>query len=294
MRLPFSFLRAVCRLLVVGVARRLHGRVAEQHLVLAFGDAMSPKQRQQTLDAMFRSMADLPAEVLAAAHRGADFVRGCFVDTTDLAKWHRLEAEAGGGLITLTGHIGNWELLLQYLALESKGKVAGAVAKRIPNPRLNRLVEQMRGKFGVRTLYRDSDGKALARMLLRGESLGMVPDQDSSKLAGTFVEVFGRPAYTPTGPARLALATGKPIVCVYALRTGEGFRLVVDDPIYADRKAPREVEIVRLTQAWNTSMETFIRAHPEQWMWLHNRWRTTPAQVAARRVDEPASTSPAT
>ena len=95
-------------------------------------------------------------------------------------------------------------------------------------------------------------------------------------------------------PARLALATGKPIVCVYALRTGEGFRLVVDDPIYADRKAPREVEIVRLTQAWNTSMETFIRAHPEQWMWLHNRWRTTPAQVAARRVDEPASTSPAT
>ncbi|MEZ5967378.1 MAG: hypothetical protein R3F56_26305 [Planctomycetota bacterium] len=283
MRLPFTWVRGLCRVLVVGVASRLHGRVAEQHLMMAFGGAMSPDDRRRTLRAMFRGMADLPAEVLAAVHRGPDFIRSRFLPSEDLDKWHRLQAEAGA-LVAITGHIGNWEMLVQYLVLESRRPVGGVVAKRIPNPRLNRLVESMRGKFGVRTLYRDTDGKQMARLLARGHSIGLVPDQDSARLPGTFVPVFGRPAYTPTGPARLALTTGKPIVCVYALRQGDRFRLLVDDPIHPDRSAPREAEIVRLTQAWSDRMEEVIRAHPEQWMWLHNRWRSTPETLAARRI----------
>jgi len=283
-RLPFPVLRALCRGLVAPLAARLHGRDAERNLMTAFGGAMSPERRRTTLAAMFVGIADLPAEVLAAVHGGADAVRARFLPSADLDKWRQLQAEAGGGLIGITGHVGNWELLVAYLALQSPVPVH-AVAKRISNPRLNRLVEEMRGRFGVRTLYRDADGKELARILLRGETIGLVPDQDSARLAGTFVEVFGRPAYTPIGPARLALATGKPLVCAFARRVGDRFALVVDDPIHPDRKADREAEVLRLTQAWSQRIETFVRVHPEQWMWLHDRWRTTLADVAHRRAD---------
>lgn len=284
MRLPFGLLRATCRLLVGRVGKWLHGRAAEQRLIVAFGDAMSPAQRLATLDAMFRGMADIPAEVFTTVHRGADFVRSRFVGTEGIEKWRRLQTERGG-IVAITGHIGNWELLLQYLHLEGVRPFGAAVAKRITNPGLNSLVEELRSRFGIPTLYRESGAKAMARVPLRGDTIGLVPDQDIKSVGGTFVEFFGRNAYTPTGPARLALATGAPIVCTFAKRVGNRFELIVSDPIQPDRKAPREPEVHRLTKAWSDCMQEFVRAHPEQWMWLHDRWRTTPDDVASRRIE---------
>jgi KDO2-lipid IV(A) lauroyltransferase len=111
-----------------------------------------------------------------------------------------------------------------------------------------------------------------------------VPDQDIEEVGGVFVDFFGRPAYTPIGPARLALATGAPIVVTFSKRVGDQFEAVVNDLIEPDRRAPREEEIVRLTRAWSAQMEAFIAAHPEQWIWFHDRWQTTPQDVARRRV----------
>jgi KDO2-lipid IV(A) lauroyltransferase len=283
MRLPPGLLRAACRLLVSAPAKLLHARVAEQNLITAFG-AMPPSERRAVLDAMFANIGHLPAEVLAAAHRGADFVRSRF-QGNGIAKWRRLQEQFECGLVAITGHIGNWELLLQYFQLEGSRRVGGVVAKRITNPGLNTLVEEMRGRFGVPTLYSDSGVKAMAEIVRRGETIGLVPDQDISKLAGTFVPFFGRPAYTPTGPARLALVTGAPIVCAFCLRVGDKMEVVVEDPILVDPRAPRAEEVIRLTRAWNDRIEAFIRAHPEQWMWLHDRWRTTPSKIKDRRVD---------
>ena len=283
MRLPFSWLRAFCRLLVAGIARRLHGRQAEQHLITAFGSAMSAEQRRATLDAMFTNLADIPAEALAAAYRGEAFVRSRFLPGSGLDQLRALLQRYPGGLIALTGHVGNWELLTHYVSLNAQRPVS-VVAKRIPNPRLNRLVEELRGVFGVPTLYGDSGVTALARVLARGGILGIVPDQDVDAVGGTFVDFLGRPAYTPIGPARLALATGVPIVVILGKRVADRMELIVHDPIEPDRRAPREAEVVRITRAWSEQVEAFIKQHPEQWMWLHDRWQTTPQDVARRQM----------
>ncbi|HLU38835.1 MAG TPA: lysophospholipid acyltransferase family protein [Planctomycetota bacterium] len=282
MRLPFPVLRAFCRVLVGGLAPRLHGRLAEQHLIAAFGSALTPERRREVLRLMFRNMADLPAEALAAAYRGPDFVRSRFLPGPGIAKWRALQAREGG-MIGLTGHIGNWELLLQLCQIDGVRPVV-AVAKRIPDPRLNRLVERSGGAFGVPTLYGDSGVTAIARVLARGETLGIVPDQDIDEIGGVFVEFLGRPAYTPIGPARLALATGATIVVAFAKRVGDRLEMIVHDPIEPDRGAPRDEEIVRLTRAWSALVEDFVREHPEQWMWLHDRWETVPDEVASRQV----------
>lgn len=283
MRLPFPVLRGFCRILIRNAGRLMYSRKAEQQLITGFGDRLSPDRRKQVIDAMFTNMADLPAEVFAAVYRGKEFLATRFLPGPGLDKWRALQSRYANGLLAITGHLGNWELLLQWLHVHGARPFGGAVAKRIPNPRLNRLVEDLRGAFGVPTLYGDSGVTAVARVLSRGDTLGIVPDQDIEELGGLFVEFLGRPAYTPIGPARLALATGSPIVVVFARRVGDRLEVIINDPVEPDRRAPRAQEIARLTTAWSQQIETFIEAHPEQWMWFHDRWHTTPADLEARR-----------
>jgi KDO2-lipid IV(A) lauroyltransferase len=283
MRLPFPWLRGFCRLVVGRVARRLHGRAAEERMITAFGSALAPTQRLALLDAMFKNLADVPAEALAAARRGAGFVRSRFPDGPGIAKLRAIQQGRAGGTITLSGHIGNWEMVSYYLRIAG-ARPLNVVAKRLPNPRLNQLVEELRAVFGTPTFYGDSGVTGLARVLARGETIGIVPDQDVEEIGGTFVDFLGRPAYTPIGPARLALATNSPIVVLFGKRVGDRFELLVNDPIEPDRRAPRDAEIVRITRAWSDQVEAFIKQHPEQWMWLHDRWQTTPEDVARRKV----------
>ena len=268
---------------VVPVSHLMFARLAEQNLITAFGDRFSADQRRAIIRTMFRGMADIPAEVLAITRRGVPFLDHLFAGDPGIARWRELQRECGG-IVAITGHIGNWEALLQWFHVRGEHPFGGAVAKRIPNARLNQLVEDVRGSIGVPTLYGDSGMLKLARTLTSGRAIGIVPDQDIEKVGGTFVDFFGRPAYTPTGPARLALATGAPLVVVFCLRVGDRLQSVVNDPIYPDRKAPREAEIVRLTTAWCRQMEAHLRAHPEQWLWFHDRWATTPEKIAARSV----------
>lgn len=277
-------------MMVVPVSHLMFARAAEQNLITAFGDRFTANERGDVIRAMFRGMADIPAEVLAITRRGVPFLDRLFANDPGIERWRKLQRE-GGGFIAITGHIGNWEALLQWLHVRGERPFGGAVAKRVPNPRLNRLVEEVRGCLGVPTIYGDSGVLKLARTVTDGRALGIVPDQDIEKVGGTFVDFFGRPAYTPTGPARLALATGAPLVVVFCLRVGDRLQSVVNDPIYPDRKAPREAEIVRLTTAWCQQMEDHLRAHPEQWLWFHDRWATTPEKIAARAVETTAPPS---
>lgn len=289
-RVPYRGLRVFFRLTVVPIAHLMFARAAEQNLITAFGDQFTPDERRQIIRRMFRGMAAMPAEILAIARVGAPFVQRLFADDPGIERWRAVQRECGG-VIAITGHIGNWEALLQWLHLRGERPFGGAVAKRVPNPRLNRLVEEIRGCLGVPTLYGDTGVLKLARTVSDGRAIGIVPDQDIEKLGGAFVDFFGRPAYTPTGPARLALATGAPLVVVFCLRVGDRLQSVVNDPIYPDRKAPREAEIVRLTTAWCRQMEDHLRAHPEQWLWFHDRWATTPEKIAGRAVETTAPPS---
>lgn len=178
----------------------------------------------------------------------------------------------GKGVIVLISHLGNWEYLGAYMMLNGyKGSV---VAKRIYYPRYNRLLLELRCSVGVNTLWRNGSVRSMVEVLRQNRLLGILPDQDTDKVDGIFIDFFGMPAYTPAGPVSLALATGASIVPCFIVREGEGHHIFVEEPLELTITS-NKAETVRInTERWSAITERYIRRYPEQWVWMHRRWKT--------------------
>lgn len=192
----------------------------------------------------------------------------------------RSAVESGRGVVIATGHIGNWEIM--GAATAQLGLPLNVIARRINDERLNRMVIDLRDSAGVRTIMRESadSAKEILRALRRGEMLALLIDQDID-VDGAFVDFFGRPSWTSTGAAALALRTGALFVAAAAQRTAIGRHVVRVREVEIDLDAPRERAIIDATQRATSYLEEWIRERPEQWAWLHQRWRTQ------ERQDEP-------
>ncbi len=192
----------------------------------------------------------------------------------------RLHAAAAGGrgLLYVTGHIGNWELMAQRVAAELP---SATIARAGNDPRLTALIGRARGEGRVETLWREDPGtaRAMIRCFKQGKLLGLLIDQDTN-VQGVFVPFFGRPAFTPRAAADLALRFKVPVVVGWSRRRGpapgDGHEIdIVAMPYDAD--APdRDEEAVRLTAACTAVLEQAIRRNPAEWVWMHERWKTPP------------------
>ncbi len=228
-----------------------------------------------------RNFGRLPGELVLARRRGWAFLENRLVTDDSLEHMDAARA-AGKGVIVISAHMGNWELLAWWGARNYPEPLA-VVGKRIRNPGLNRLVNDLRRRGGMEVIDRDDPPRRMLRHLARPGILGILPDQDVDVLAGEFLEFFGRPAYTSTGPAALSLASGAPMVPGFLLREGEKFLVRFAPPIFPSRERPKREEILRLTRAWSRAVEEAIRSRPEQWAWFHRRWASTPETVARKR-----------
>lgn len=281
--LPGPLLRAFLRGVAEPIFWLATRRASIRHLALAFGDALTDAERRRIARRVARHFVTGASELVELLRHGA----GPFLPLIDgrdaLSLADRLRGDAGRGFIAITGHVGNWELLGSWFAAAGIVREIAAVATRHSNPWLDRRMVGFRAGLGLATFHREESSRELVRYLKDGNAVAIVPDQDVKNVGGVFIDFFGKPAYTPTGPARLALAAGVPLACGFLLRADDGkYRLVVSEPIEPDRKAPRDAEILRLTKAWSAEIERVIRAHKEQWTWFHERWRTTPERLAAR------------
>ena len=168
-------------------------------------------------------------------------------------------------------------------------------AREAGDGKVNELLLGLRSRLGVRTVLRGSGGAArqILRTLRSGDVLGAIIDQDI-KIDGVFVEFFGRPAYTPTGPVALALRAGSPVVLGCTWREPDGAQRVRFDPpidLALQAGEHRKAAIHRYTAEFTAWLEARIREHPEQWVWIHRRWRRRPpgAEAGAEgRREKPA------
>jgi KDO2-lipid IV(A) lauroyltransferase len=157
------------------------------------------------------------------------------------------------------------------------------IAKRILNPGVDAALVGMRARFGVETIYQEESPRKLLRFLAEGGMVGILPDADLIRMQGIFVRFLGREAWTTTGPANLSIVSGAPIVPAFLRWNGRAYRLSLDEPIFPDRAAPRDEEVRRITEAWSQSFERAIRAQPDHWVWIHERWKTDEARLQQRR-----------
>lgn len=244
---------------------------ALKHIQLALGDIYPLGERRRIIKSSFQNLGKSLFEILYLSRLSRD----------GLNQLVRIEGEdclkkaiaQGHGVIFVTGHLGNWELGPAAVAM--RVQLAG-VAAPIYDSWIEKLIIRIREVHGVETIVR-SHSHAIRRLLsiLRaGGAIGILIDQDI-RTDGVFVPFFGRPAYTPTGPAALALRTGAAVVIGFIIRLPDNsHRLMVKGPLKLIQTGNREADIQENTANFSRYIEQFIRNYPEQWVWMHKRWKT--------------------
>ncbi|WP_370459100.1 lysophospholipid acyltransferase family protein [Aggregicoccus sp. 17bor-14] len=259
-------------------------------------------ERRKALASLARAFpeaAQAERERLARAcfgHLGRALFEAACVDAADrhlaqLVRWEPADRAVldgalarGRGVVFVSGHVGNWELLARRVA--RAGYPSQSIAKETSDPRLTGLVERFRARGGVRSIWRGHEGaaKQMLRALKAGEILGLLIDQDT-RAQNLFVPFFGLPAATPRAAADLALRTGAAVVVGFCQREGgpvgrePGYRLRMEEvavPQAGPDAAAREAAALALTAALSARIEAAIRRAPEQWVWMHQRWKTRP------------------
>jgi len=183
------------------------------------------------------------------------------------------------GMVILTAHFGNWELMGAY-ASRVLGLDLGVIARRLSNPHLDRLVNDYRKRMGIKVFIRGKGARAFYRHVTSGGVLAIVADQDVRRIEGVFVDFFGKPAHTPTGPAELIIRAKIPWTAAVLVRNPDGLthRLHYRGPFPppGDETGDHAAAVRRLTEEYTRRIEEIVRKYPEQWMWMHNRWRRKP------------------
>lgn len=176
------------------------------------------------------------------------------------------------GLLILSAHFGSWELAPAIaLCLTTPLHV---IVRPLDNPALQRLAEVYRQRCGYRAIPRRAALTECLKVLRRGEIVAVLMDQSGLRRESVQVEFFGTKAYTPIGPAVLALRTGCPVVSAFLLRVGQGrHRLVFSQEIPVHRTGNVQQDIIENTRAFTHLIESYVRRYPEHWFWLHRRWK---------------------
>ncbi|HHI80374.1 MAG TPA: hypothetical protein ENK02_10385 [Planctomycetes bacterium] len=282
--LPFGFTRRLFPLLVRTFARPILGPKINRHLKKAFGPALTPRDRRRIRSQVLHNLGLFLAESLAN-HRGK--LPPDYIDTDQVLPLFESLLEENKGLIFLSAHIVNWELAGATIARIFQGRQVAVFARRMrQNPRLHAFIENVRRAQGMEIIYQDESPRRALRVLAGGGILGILPDQDIKEGNGIFVPFFGHNAWTTTGPASLSLLSGCPIVCAHLERKPlGGLRISPPQVLYPnlDQGSDRKEAATRLTQAWMALVEDWIRQDPGSWVWFHDRWRTTPEKLEARR-----------
>ena len=180
-------------------------------------------------------------------------------------------AAQGKGILGLTAHYGNWELLAA--SHELSVFPLSVVVRPLDNPIIDRLIERFRQRSGVELIGKRRALPEILGALQRGRIVGILLDQNASRAEGVFVPFFGVPASTSKAMALISLRTGAPVVPIF-IRRIEGGRHRVEAG--AAISPPLDGDVTEYTAAFNRSIESAIRRAPEQWFWMHNRWKTQP------------------
>jgi KDO2-lipid IV(A) lauroyltransferase len=203
-------------------------------------------------------------------------------NTVDWIRYEGLERflraqSLGKGVLILTGHLGAWELSSFYHSL--MGHPMGMVIRRLDNRRLDGFVNRIRCLHGNRVLHKDDFARGLITAVRQGESVGILMDTNMTPPQGVFVDFFGTPACTASGLARVALKTGAAVVPGFLVWEAVERRYVLHfgEPVEFRATGNSESDIVALTQACTAVIEDWVRRYPDQWLWIHRRWKTRPA-----------------
>ena len=245
-------------------------RVALDNLEIAFGGEKSAAERRAIARATFRNLGEHLIDFSRMRRLTPDtFSSVCTIE--GLERVEQLLARQAG-LLMLSAHFGSWELA-SAIALRLAPRMH-VIVRPLDNPALARLVDAYRRYSGYHAIPKNQALSASLKALRRGEIVGLLMDQSSLRHEGIPVLFFGTDAYTSIGPALMALRAGCPVIGVFMVRQGLGkHRLVFSEEIPIQRSGNLRQDIADNTRRFNQLIESYVRAYPDHWFWLHRRWK---------------------
>ncbi len=253
---------------------------AVSNLNIAYGQEKSPAEIHAMAKEVFVNLGKSGAEF--AIKMSQNNPEKFFENLEVRGDEHLQEAiKKGRGILGLISHMGCWEGTA--LGLPMLGIPAYAIGKRLGNEQLNTLLFESRGKKGVSTLARGSSYKTILRVLAENNLVGILIDQDTD-VRGVFVDFYGKPAHTPIGAAMLAMDSGAPVLPMFYLKKDDDtYEFIIDKEIPLISTGNRRRDMGENTRLFHTVIEKYIKKYPTQWVWMHNRWKTTPEMVAEKK-----------
>lgn len=258
-------------------------RVAIRNLEIAFPEK-SPAERERIARASFENLGRVLGELTQFPRMGRDELQKLIefeFDTEESRtsdEWIAFEAEreTGRGVLLIGPHLGNWEVgVFAYSAFRES---LTYLARPLDNPRIEELTVSLRSRFGNRAIDKNNSMAAAIAILRRGDVLGVLPDVNVLPRDGVFVPFFGTLACTTSGVAMMAMRTNAiivPMCCVWNKETRK-YNVFYGSAVYPANTGDRHRDVLEMTAAFTAEMEKFIRAYPEQWLWIHKRWKTRP------------------
>ena len=248
-------------------------KTAEFNLRLAFPD-WTDAQRREVTRKMVRNLGWMAAEFARLPRLSKENIEGLVI-----LDGHEnfLEGQRRGkGVLYLTGHIGAWELSSFAHALY--GHPLHYMARPLDNKRLDALVNQYRCASGNQPIFKNESARVMLKILKESGTVGILADQNTMPEEGVFVDFFGKSACATTGIARVALHTGAAVVPGYAYwdEAIQKYRLRFEPPVELTRTGDTERDVIENTQRFTKLIEEIIRKHPDQWVWIHKRWKMRP------------------
>lgn len=248
-------------------------RTAIVNLRIAFPDWPAAK-RTRTVRRMTRHIGWMAAEFAHFPYLSRENIERLVV--LDGFENFEVARRRGKGVIFLTGHMSAWELAPFAQALY--GHPLSFLARAVDNPRIDALVDRYRCLSGNRPIEKNNAARAMLRVLQEGGTVGILADQNTSLEEGAFVDFFGIPAATTTGLARIALRTDAAVVPGFLFWDDvmRKYRLRFEAAVPLQRTEDETADVRENTGRFNKAIEDYIRAHPDQWLWVHKRWKNRP------------------
>lgn len=274
--IPVSLLLWVGRRLgvVIFMFNKKRRLIAYANLKAAFAKEKSPAELRNITKRVYQNMVQTFVEVLNLTKVNRRYVDK-YIEVVNMERIKNAAA-SGRGMILLTAHFGDWEL--SSLASSALGFPINVLVREQKMKRLNELLNRLRESNGCKVIRKGMDVKNLLKALYDKKIVGILADQDAGK-KGTFVNFFGRPTSSHSGAMEIAKRTDSIVLPNFIVRTGGPYHKVyLEEYIdFKDTKSPDDVK--QNLQRYMSLLEKYVRQYPDQWLWLHKRWKSTPLRT---------------
>jgi KDO2-lipid IV(A) lauroyltransferase len=257
---------------IMFLADKKHREIALNNLSHAFRHKKNPYEIRLVARQAFKNLGQIPFEIgWSLRLNKKDFCKHFYIDgLTNL----RVAYEKGKGVLVLTAHLGNWELLSIIGAMI--GYPTSIVVRPLDFGPLEEFFGKVRTRLGGKLIPRRYGMRAVLKSLAQRHMVGLLMDQNVDWYEGVFVDFFGRLACTNKGLALLALNTEAPVVPMFLLRDQAGLKAEIGPELPLVKTGDKINDVEVNTQQYTKVIESFIRRYPDQWFWLHQRWKTRP------------------